>query len=99
MFKLTGISGKAEVEEDEEAQAEAEVVAVEVSRKVLTDILGKERRDRLLASFYILRQDGVSIVRLSASHIWKTLVHNTPRTGSYSIVFEELIFTRACLSP
>lgn len=78
LFKVSGISGKAEIEEDEEV----EIVAAESSRKALGDALGKERRDRVLSALYIARQDAVSTVRQSAIHIWKVLVQNTPRTGS-----------------
>jgi hypothetical protein len=78
LFKISGISGKTETEEEEN---EEEAVVVESSKKALTDALGSARRDQLLSSFYILRQDAVAIVRQSAIHIWKALVHNTPRTG------------------
>jgi hypothetical protein len=79
LFKISGISGKAEVEEEEN---EEEHVAIEVSKKVLTDMLGQTKRDALLSAFYILRQDTVALVRQSSIHIWKALVHNTPRTGA-----------------
>lgn len=80
---MSGISGKAEIEEDEEV----EVSAADSSRKALNESLGKERRDRVLSALYIVRQDAVSVVRQSAIHIWKALVHNTPRTGMHSISF------------
>lgn len=76
---MSGISGKAEFEENEEA---TDAVVHESSRKALGDALGKERRDRVLSALYIVRQDAVSVVRQSAIHIWKALVHNTPRTGT-----------------
>lgn len=79
LFKLAGISGKNEIEHDE---AMAENSAVDNSRRILTDALGPERRDRVLASIYLVRQDGVAVVRLSAIHVWKALVQNTPRTGN-----------------
>jgi hypothetical protein len=65
------------LEEDEEATA----AVAESSRKVLTEVLGKERRDRVLASLYLVRQDSVVHVRQASINIWKALVHNTPRTG------------------
>lgn len=79
LFKITGISGKAEIEEDEEADA----AVAETSRKALENNLGKERRDRVLTALYIVRQDAVAVVRQSSVHIWKVLVANTPRTGTY----------------
>ena len=80
LFKVTGISGKAEIEEEE--GGEVPVSTAETSRKALGDTLGRDRRDRILSALYIVRQDAVSAVRQSAIHIWKALVHNTPRTGS-----------------
>jgi hypothetical protein len=80
LFKVSGISGKTEIDDEETA---AEAAAMESSRKALSDALGKERRDRVLSALYIVRQDAVSVVRQSAIHIWKALVHNTPRTGMF----------------
>jgi len=77
LFKITGISGKNEIEEDEPA----DVALAESSKRALVDILGKERRDRILSALFIARQDSVNVVRQSSIHIWKALVHNTPRTG------------------
>jgi hypothetical protein len=77
LFKISGISGKTEVEEENEEEA----AVVESSKRVLADKLGQSRRDQLFSAFYILRQDAVAFVRQSAIHIWKALVHNTPRTG------------------
>ncbi|KAG1762385.1 armadillo-type protein [Suillus occidentalis] len=69
LFKVSGISGKAEVDEEEEV---AEVAVVESSRRALTDVLGEERRNRILSALYLARQDAVNVVR--------TCVYNTPRT-------------------
>ena len=76
---MSGISGKAEIEEDEEA---ADTAMAETSRRALVEVLGAERRDRILSALYLARQDAVSVVRQSSAHIWKALVHNTPRTGT-----------------
>ncbi|CDO72622.1 hypothetical protein BN946_scf184985.g41 [Trametes cinnabarina] len=77
LFKVSGISGKAEIEEEEEI---VETVVAESSRKALVEVLGVERRDRILAALYLARQDSVNVVRQASIHIWKALVHNTPRT-------------------
>lgn len=79
LFRVSGISGKAEIEEDEEVAVDT--TAAESSRRALTEALGKERRDRVLAALYIIRQDSVAAVRVASIHIWKALVSNTPRTG------------------
>lgn len=63
----------------------------ESSRKALVEVLGVERRDRILAALYLARQDAVNVVRQSSVHIWKALVHNTPRTG-------EILSIALCLS-
>jgi hypothetical protein len=52
------------------------------SRRLLLEALGAARRDRILAALYLVRQDGVVIVRQTSMQIWKALVHNTPRTGT-----------------
>ncbi|KAJ6581434.1 armadillo-type protein [Mycena capillaripes] len=77
LFKVSGISGKtSDLEEDEAAEATTN----ETSRRALVEILGVERRDRILAALYLVRQDGVGVVRQSSIQIWKALVNNTPRT-------------------
>lgn len=55
LYRITGISGKTELGGEEE---EEEMGGTEANRKALLQILGKERRDRLLAALYIVRQDG-----------------------------------------
>lgn len=78
MFKVSGITSKLEIDDDAEG---IEVPVAESSRKVLTEVLGAERRDRILSALYLARQDAVNIVRQSSIQIWKALVHNTPKTG------------------
>ncbi|KXN82440.1 Translational activator gcn1 [Leucoagaricus sp. SymC.cos] len=78
LFKVSGISGKTSDGDEEEEEAEA--VVAESSRRALAEALGAERRDRILAALYLVRQDGVLVVRQSSMQIWKALVHNTPKT-------------------
>jgi hypothetical protein len=82
---VSGISGK--VAETDEEEVPEETVMAESSRKALLDALGVERRDRVLAALYIVRQDGVAVVRQSSIQIWKVMVSNTPRTGIPKISF------------
>ncbi|KAJ6493600.1 armadillo-type protein [Mycena vitilis] len=78
LFKVSGISGKvSDLDEDETA---VEAATNETSRRALVEVLGVERRDRILAALYLVRQDGVGVVRQSSIQIWKVLVNNTPRT-------------------
>lgn len=83
LFKVSGISGKNEIEEEDEG---AEIAVAESSRKALTEVLGAERRDRILSALYLARQDSVHVVRQASIHIWKALVHNTPRTGKIAVI-------------
>lgn len=64
-----------------------EATLADTSRKALTEMLGQDRRDRVLSSLYLVRQDGVSTVRQSSIHVWKALVQNTPRTGELRLVY------------
>ncbi|SPO30832.1 related to translation activator GCN1 [Ustilago trichophora] len=81
LFRLSGISGKNEVE-DEGIDEDVEQSAANNSvQRALVEALGQERRDRILASIYIVRQDPNIPVRQAAIHTWKALVHNTPRTA------------------
>ncbi|WFD34946.1 translational activator of GCN4 [Malassezia cuniculi] len=78
LFRLSGISGKAEIEEDGTEESAAVNSSVQ---KALISALGADRRNRILAALYILRQDPNIPVRQSAIQTWKALVHNTPRTA------------------
>ncbi|KAF8216432.1 ARM repeat-containing protein [Mycena galopus ATCC 62051] len=78
LFKVSGISGKASDLEEDEAAAEG--TTNESSKRALVEVLGVERRDRILAVLYLVRQDGVVAVRQLSIQIWKALVNNTPRT-------------------
>ncbi|KAF9234810.1 hypothetical protein BU15DRAFT_78646 [Melanogaster broomeanus] len=71
-WRMSGISSKVDSGEEEEV--------AESSCRALMEVLGVERRDRILSALYLARQDAVNVVRQSSIHIWKALVHNTPRT-------------------
>lgn len=83
LFQVTGISGKNELTEDQ----------VEVN-KSLVEVLGQERRDRILAALFVCRSDVTSVVRLAAIDIWKAMVANTPRTVKEIIPALTLIIVR-----
>ncbi|CAG8500654.1 3053_t:CDS:10 [Acaulospora colombiana] len=76
LYRIVGISGKTTIEGEEEE----ETVGAEVGKKALLEALGKERRDRVLAAIYIVRQDVSGTVRQASIHVWKAIVSNTPRT-------------------
>ncbi|EHN02530.1 Gcn1p [Saccharomyces cerevisiae x Saccharomyces kudriavzevii VIN7] len=72
LFQVTGISSKNEFsEEDGDHNGE-------FSGK-LVDVLGQDRRDRILAALFVCRNDISGIVRATTVDIWKALVPNTPR--------------------
>ena len=70
LFNLTGISGKTDQDEDTQI-AEAGTPLLEV--------LGEEKRNKILSSLYICRCDTSGLVRTAAIGVWKALV-STPRT-------------------
>ncbi|KAG0051009.1 translational activator of GCN4 [Gryganskiella cystojenkinii] len=81
LFRITGTSKQAGAAEDEgEEDAPEEFGRSDDIRKKLLEVLGRERRDRVLASLYIVRADGSAIVRQASLTVWKSLVTNTPRT-------------------
>lgn len=71
LFNLTGISGKTEQDEEEDGAAEA--------GQSLLEVLGEEKRNKILSSLYICRCDTSGLVRSAAINVWKALVA-TPRT-------------------
>ena len=71
LFNLTGISGKTEQDGDEEGTAEA--------GRSLLEVLGEDKRNKILSSLYICRNDTSGLVRTAAIDVWKALVA-TPRT-------------------
>ena len=72
LFNLTGISGKTEQDEAEEDYA------TEAGQSLL-EVLGEEKRNKILSSLYICRCDTSGLVRTAAINVWKALVA-TPRT-------------------
>ncbi|KAK0553938.1 translational activator of GCN4 [Tilletia horrida] len=87
LFRLSGISGKNEAEgDDEDGDGDGEgdeinIAASSTVQKALIEALGQERRDRILAALFIIRQDPNIPVRQAAIHTWKALVANTHRTA------------------
>ena len=75
LYCLSGVSGKMSTE-----SAEDDNFGTEEARKALIDVLGLERRNRVLAGLYLARSDISILVRQNALHIWKVIVTNTPKT-------------------
>lgn len=70
LFNLTGISAQND-EEEEEGGTEA--------GQTLLEVLGEDKRNKILSSLYICRCDTSGLVRTAAINVWKALVA-TPRT-------------------
>jgi HEAT repeat protein len=75
MYQLVGINKRPEGEEDEPQEE-----ATESQRAALVQVLGQERRDRILSALYIARHDISGIVRIAAAQVFKTLVSNPQKT-------------------
>ncbi|XP_076949401.1 protein ILITYHIA-like isoform X2 [Bidens hawaiensis] len=76
LFKVAGTSGKALLEggsDDEGASTEAQ-------GRAIIEVLGKDKRNEVLAALYMVRTDVSLSVRQAALHVWKTIVANTPKT-------------------
>ncbi|KAH7283513.1 hypothetical protein KP509_34G010800 [Ceratopteris richardii] len=76
LFKVAGTSGKVVLEggsDDEGASTEAQ-------GRAIVDVLGKDKRNEVLAAVYMVRSDVSLTVRQAALHVWKTVVANTPKT-------------------
>ncbi|KAM7223050.1 translational activator GCN1 [Rhypophila decipiens] len=72
LFNLTGIkAGDEEEEEDQDITKEAGAS--------LREILGEEKRNKILSALYVCRCDTAAGVRAAAIGVWKALVHS-PRT-------------------
>ncbi|KAF2652310.1 translational activator [Lophiostoma macrostomum CBS 122681] len=72
LFNLTGISGKTEQEDEMEEGAKE-------AGQSLLEVLGEEKRNKVLSALYICRCDTSGLVRSAAINVWKALVA-TPRT-------------------
>lgn len=71
LFNLTGISANTEQDDAEEGAQQAGASLLEV--------LGEEKRNKVLSSLYICRCDTSGLVRTAAVNVWKALVAS-PRT-------------------
>ncbi|KAJ5730240.1 eIF-2-alpha kinase activator GCN1 [Penicillium malachiteum] len=71
LFSLTGITGKSEADEEEEEATQA--------GQSLLEVLGEERRDKVLSALFICRCDTSGLVKSAAMGVWKALVAS-PKT-------------------
>ncbi|XP_033102350.1 eIF-2-alpha kinase activator GCN1-like [Anneissia japonica] len=75
LYKISGVTGKMTT-----VGSEDDNFGTERSTKAIKRVLGEERRNHVLAGLYMGRSDTAVLVRQSALHVWKVVVHNTART-------------------
>ncbi|AEO64735.1 translational activator GCN1 [Thermothielavioides terrestris NRRL 8126] len=73
LFNLAGVKANAEPGEEEDHDVTKEAGAS------LREVLGEEKRNKILSALYVCRCDTSSAVRAAAVGVWKALVHS-PRT-------------------
>ncbi|XP_019420925.1 PREDICTED: eIF-2-alpha kinase activator GCN1 isoform X4 [Lupinus angustifolius] len=76
LFKVAGTSGKALLE----GGSDDEGSSTEAHGRAIIEVLGREKRNEILAALYMVRADVSLSVRQAALHVWKTIVANTPKT-------------------
>lgn len=72
LFSITGITAKADAEEEDEEEAAH-------AGQSLLEVLGEERRNKVLSSLFICRCDTSGLVKSAAMGVWKALV-SSPKT-------------------
>ncbi|KAF9610689.1 hypothetical protein IFM89_023945, partial [Coptis chinensis] len=97
LFKVAGTSGKAILEggsDDEGASTEAQ-------GRAIIEVLGRDKRNEVLAAVFMVRTDVSLPVRQAAVHMWKTVVANTPKTLKeiMPVLMNALISSLASSSP
>ncbi|XWS58445.1 hypothetical protein CRYUN_Cryun08bG0034400 [Craigia yunnanensis] len=76
LFKVAGTSGKALLE----GGSDDEGASTEAHGRAIIEVLGRDKRNEVLAALYMVRTDVSLSVRQAALHVWKTIVANTPKT-------------------
>ncbi|XP_073263005.1 protein ILITYHIA isoform X6 [Populus alba] len=73
---VAGTSGKALLE----GGSDDEGSSTEAHGRAIIEVLGRDKRNEILAALYMVRTDVSLSVRQAALHVWKTIVANTPKT-------------------
>ncbi|KAJ2512974.1 translational activator of GCN4 [Coemansia sp. RSA 1939] len=80
-----GAGEEKEDEDDADNEAEEEAAISSNLREVLNEKLGVDRCQAVLAALYVARSDVSALVRQASFGVWKSIVHNTPRTVRESL--------------
>ncbi|KAE8335069.1 hypothetical protein BDV24DRAFT_14814 [Aspergillus arachidicola] len=86
LFSITGITAKADGEEEEEEAHQA--------GQSLLEILGEERRNRVLSALFICRCDTSGLVKSAAMGVWKALVASPKTLKDMVPTLSQLIIRR-----
>jgi hypothetical protein len=79
LFNLSGITAKKEGEEEEPEEDVTSLDRAKEAGHSLREILGEEKRNKILSALYVCRCDTAGAVRSEAITVWKALVPS-PRT-------------------
>lgn len=85
LFNLTGLNPNTEEQDDEDARE---------AGASLLEVLGEEKRNRVLSSLYICRCDTSGLVRTAAVNVWKALVSSPKTLRELVPTLTQLIITR-----
>ncbi|KAL4807002.1 armadillo-type protein [Aspergillus unguis] len=86
LFSITGITANTEAEEEEEEAAQA--------GQSLLEVLGEERRDKVLSALFICRCDTSGLVKTAAMGVWKSLVASPKTLKEMVPTLSQLIIRR-----
>lgn len=76
LYKIMGVTGKqSTVTGDEDDN-----FGTDETKRLIINVLGENRRNRVFSGLYMARSDVALAVRQAGLHIWKIVVTNTPKT-------------------
>lgn len=76
LYKIMGVTGKqSTISADEDDN-----FGTDEAKKLIINVLGAERRNRVFSGLYMARSDVALTVRQAGLHVWKIVVTNTPKT-------------------
>ncbi|KAJ6881994.1 hypothetical protein NC651_028566 [Populus alba x Populus x berolinensis] len=76
LFKVAGTSGKALLE----GGSDDEGSSTEAYGRAIIEVLGRDKRNEILAALYMVRTDVSLSMRQAALHVWKAIMANTTKT-------------------